>query len=93
MRRLFIILASCLAVQPVFGLTPADRVVPLWTELQTNPPAITLNWTTGAQPPVTNLIQRKLFLTTGWSTLAAITNPAITAYTDSNVVLGVGYEY
>ncbi len=60
--------------------------------METNPPTITLNWPT-VGPPNTYLIQRKAFLATGWSDLVTLTNPVVSSFSDSNVVMGVGYEY
>jgi hypothetical protein len=70
----------------------ADRVVTLWTTMQTNPPAITLNWSAFHQPN-SYMIQRKSLLSTGWTTLATLTNPPTLSFADSNVLAGVGYEY
>ena len=81
------------AGMPLLAQTPADRVVTLWAGRQTNPPALTLNWLASGHPPETNLVQRKAFLSTGWTTLATITNPSITSFADTNTVPGVGYEY
>jgi hypothetical protein len=92
MRALLPSLALLLAALPVRGLTPADRVVPLSAGWQASPAALTLAWPTGGQA-VAWTVQRKPLLQPGWTTLAVLTNPAATAYTDATATAGAAFEY
>jgi hypothetical protein len=91
MRTLTASLCVFLAAAAAMALTSADRVVPVTASWQTNPAALTLNWTTGGQAQAW-IVQRKPLLTPGWTTLAVLTNTAV-AYTDTTAVAGTAFEY
>jgi len=81
------------AFSPLCAAEPARlRVVPLSAEWTNDPPGLYLRWTIEGQP--TNwLVQRKSGLAEEWTTLTILTNPALSGYTDTNVLPGAVYEY
>jgi len=67
--------------------------VQLTAELQTNPPAITLNWIQDMYGADSYTVYRKAKEDTNWGDPVIELDGSITNYTDTNVQVGVGYEY
>src|SRR5258706_2123884 len=72
--------------------SPIDYTVPITVQVQESPPQITLQWPLNAG--ATNFsIGRKSLSATSWTILEDSLAPASTSFTDTNVVVGTGYEY
>jgi len=70
-----------------------DFVVDLGATISTNPPQITLNWALRLNANITSqTLYRRLKGATSWTTVGALETNA-TTYTDTNVSVGVEYEY
>ncbi|MEI8136432.1 MAG: fibronectin type III domain-containing protein, partial [Bacteroidota bacterium] len=72
--------------------TPKDCSVELWANVQTAPPAVTINWVPNVGTS-NYAIDRKPKNITTWTSLSP-TNPSTTTqFVDNTVSLGVHYEY
>ncbi len=67
--------------------------VQLTADLQTNPPAITLNWIQDMYGADSYTVYRKAKEDTDWGDPVIELDGSITNYTDTDVQVGVGYEY
>ncbi|MEI6695716.1 MAG: fibronectin type III domain-containing protein [Bacteroidota bacterium] len=75
-----------------FSQSCRDLSVELNAAVQTNPPCITLNWVTNS--PTSNCyIYRKLKTDNAWGNYITYVPDSITKYIDSNVTVGISYEY
>lgn len=76
----------------VSAQTVIDQAVQVSAIVQTNPPQIALSW-----PAITNALSyqvyRKFREATSWGPVVAALGATATNYTDTNVAVGVGYEY
>jgi len=95
-QRPFVILMAgvvSLCASRAAGQVCQDFAVDLGATVSTNPPQITLNWALRLATNITGqTLYRRLKGETSWTILATLSTNT-TAYTDSNVVSGVEYEY
>jgi SprB-like repeat protein/peptidase C25-like protein len=85
---LFFLLAQC----PLFSQTSQSRVVPITVTVQTGPPQVTLDWDNDADTAAI-LLFRRLKDAPDWFILMDSTATTATSFTDTNVEVGMTYEY
>src|SRR5688572_4984247 len=89
--KLMVLLALGVGGLSLSGQSPSDVTVRVSAQVQTNPPRITLSWP--ANPGnVTYQLYRKRLQEKTWGEPVAL-GSNVTAYVDTNVVVGGAYEY
>ena len=92
MKKITSVLASILILTGIVSAqNPIDYTVSVTVQVQESPAQITLSWPLNAGASG-YFIERKLLTAASFTTLASLPGNAI-SYTDTNVVIGTGYEY
>jgi hypothetical protein len=76
-----------------FALVPQDHVVMVSAQVQQVPPSITLTWSTPPTAVTGYTVYRKAKEATSWGATVATLSSATLQYVDTNVSIGVAYEY
>ena len=92
MKNILIVFILSTLFQFVFGQATTDYTVQTWAEVEDSPSTITINWLAviGAEQYV---IYRKEKVETSWGSALATLDNTVTSYEDSNIEIGVSYEY
>ena len=93
MNRTFLILACLVSSFQLLAQTSSQRAaVLLSATVQSNPPSITLNWTSVSNTSSIS-IYRKLKTSSSWGSSIANPSSSSTSYQDYGVSIGTAYEY
>jgi hypothetical protein len=76
-----------------FALIPQDHVVMVSAQVQQTPPSIKLTWLTPPTAVTGYTVYRKEKTSSSWGTAVANLPSTTLEYTDSNVSVGISYEY
>ncbi len=92
MRHILLFLITILSFSNIHAQNWAlERSVMVSADVQSSPPTITLNWE--SEPAVSFQIFRRLKGATAWGFAVATINYPEMSYTDTDVEVGVSYEY
>lgn len=91
MKKLYILTSLFFIIFTSQSQTPKDCAVEVWTNVQTNPPTITLNWLSSSTATAYS-VARKLKNNNSWTALANLPGTA-TQYVDNSIPLATLYDY
>ena len=81
-----------MVVPALLGQQPIDQAVQVTAEVQTNPPTLALSWVLNTNA-LSYTIYRKSRDATTWGAPLLTVGGGVTNYVDTNVAVGMGYEY
>jgi hypothetical protein len=93
MKRVLTLLILTILIPLTYGQTPKDLSVQTWVETNEIEPSITLRWEKITTNVTSYDIFRKAKAATSWGSIIKSCSSSDTSWTDTNVSIGVTYEY